>query len=80
MVFAETLFDDELIVVDDSVWSVNLNLGSTSYTQDGLLLSSDSLSFPFVENISSYQIVPDYGDYILKIKFRYPNVASKWLW
>lgn len=75
-VFANTIFYDDFNDLNESDWNVTLNSGSTSYTTDGILFSSNLISFPFVKNIPLRQIIPNTGNFVLKIRFRYPTVAS----
>ncbi len=74
-VYATNLVDNFSFLNYD-LWNVNENDGDVGFSDDGILLTSHGNFFPFIYNKFDERLIPDTGDFNLKIRFRYRNISS----
>ena len=84
-VFATDYFNDDFSIKNESNWNyfcnyyarTSCNVGSTniSLSDGSITLSSSTNDFPVV--VSKNNIIPSHGDFLIKIKFRYPVTTNR---
>lgn len=65
---------DEFNEKDTNYWVFSDNLGHIDIGNSGLILSSNSWSFPFIYNNPDSLIIPQEEDFNLKISFKFNNI------
>lgn len=69
-------FVDNFSFLNYDLWNVNENDGDVNFSDDGIMLTSQGNLFPFIYNKFDKKLIPDTGDFNLKIRFRYRNISS----
>jgi len=65
---------DSFSFLNYDLWSVNENGGNVGLSNDGILLTSQGYFFPFIYDKFDNRLIPDTGDFNLKVRFRYKGI------